>query len=62
MLRKILLGTTVLGLAIVSSSAVQAQRYSNVGTTATMPNAHFDRNVQANIDTSGRSSAGPGSR
>ncbi len=51
MLRKILLGTTVLGLAIVSSSAVQAQRYSNVGTTATMPNAHFDRNVQANIDT-----------
>lgn len=52
MLRKILLGTTVLGLAIVSSTSVQAQRYDVPHIARHMWKlTDYDRNVQANIDS-----------
>lgn len=56
MLRKILLGTTVLGLCIAPSTAVQAQRY-DLGSDRPLPTYNMagiidlDRNVQANINS-----------
>ncbi len=51
MLRHILLGTTVLGFIAVPLTTANAQKYSNVSTSASMPSVSFDRNIQANIDS-----------
>lgn len=51
MLRHVLLGTTVLGFIAVPLTTANAQKYSNVATSASMPNVSFDRNIQANIDS-----------